>query len=145
MSAIDLKPTPFVTYGLLPGAANARESALLFQKNMTAQQSSLNKIGGKRRYHKKGGAIVIPQFPILGPSVSPVDANSTSVTGNKTFINAMNDGTNDCYATNSCIKGGRHSKKRSTSKRKSSKCKRSSMKRKTRNYSTKKYRKMSKK
>ncbi len=124
MSSVDIKPAPFLTYGLTPGSSSHRESALLFQKNMNNEQSNLNKIGGRRKSRKrKGGALVVPQFPPSGPQVGPVNANSMSVVGNTTLVTSINDAGNDCYATNSCIKGGTY--KRRSYKRRSSSRKRS--------------------
>ena len=68
-----------------------------------------------RKYNNKGGSggnqqvgmpktVEVPQFPQYGPQVSPVNANSSSIVGNTTAINGLNNATNDCYATNSCPK-----------------------------------------
>ena len=68
---------------------------------------------GKRTY-KKGGdggvgrakTAVVPQFSQVGPVVSPVGANSASINNNQAKINSLNDAAGDCFATNSCMKGG---------------------------------------
>lgn len=49
-----------------------------------------------------GTKIVIPQFPQIGPKVSPQDANSASLTINKNLIQSKINALNDCWATNSC-------------------------------------------
>ena len=63
---------------------------------------------------KKGGSgsgrsttVEVPQFSTPGPKVSPLDANSASVKGNESALQAQADAVGDCYATNSCgTKGG---------------------------------------
>jgi len=49
-----------------------------------------------------GTKIVIPQFPQIGPKVSPQDANSASLNINKNLIKSKVNALNDCWATNSC-------------------------------------------
>ena len=68
---------------------------------------------GKRTYKKGGGSsvgraktAVVPQFSQVGPAVSPVGANSASINNNQAKINSLNDAVGDCFATNSCMKGG---------------------------------------
>ena len=68
---------------------------------------------GKRTYKKGGGSSVgraktsvVPQFSQIGPVVSPVGANSASINNNQAKINSLNDAVGDCFATNSCMKGG---------------------------------------
>ena len=121
MSKPNLTPAPVQMYGFHDGANSPQQSALKWQESQNIAQSELNKIakGGKRlksKYIRKGGSsddstlrartVEVPQFPILGPSVSPVNANSSSIVGNTTAITGLNDATNDCYATNSCVTGG---------------------------------------
>jgi len=71
---------------------------------------------------KKGGSgsgrsttVEVPQFSTPGPKVSPLDANSASVKGNESALQAQANAVGDCYATNSCgtkggtrRRGGRH-------------------------------------
>jgi len=70
---------------------------------------------GKRTHTKGGGGGCIagrpktadvPQFSQVGPAVSPVGANSASINNNQAKINSFNDAAGDCFATNSCMKGG---------------------------------------
>lgn len=127
-----LKPAPVQMYGFHNGANSPQQSALKWQESQNTAQSDLNKLakGGKRlksKYIRKGGSsddttlrartVEVPQFPPSGPSVSPVNANSSSIVGNTTAITGLNDATNDCYATNSCTTGGAKRMRSSTNKR----------------------------
>jgi hypothetical protein len=85
---------------------------------------SKRKSKSHRRIRYKGGngniglpkTVVVPQFPLQGPPVSPVNANSSSIGGNTTAIEGLNNATNDCYASGSCGKVG--GKKKSRKQRK---------------------------
>lgn len=68
----------------------------------------------KNNTQKSGGSgsgrsttVEVPQFSTPGPKVSPLDANSASVKGNESALQAQANAVGDCYATNSCgTKGG---------------------------------------
>lgn len=159
-----LRPTPVQMYGFHDGANSPQQSALKWQESQNNAQASLNGLakGGKRKHLKRGGSsdsirartVEVPQFPQIGPAVSPVDANSSSIIGNTTAITGANDATNDCYATNSCVNGGgkrkyKHSStkhksmKHKSMKHKSMKHKRKTMKHKSMKHKTMKYKRKS--
>ena len=142
MSTPILIPKPVEMYGF--EGNNPQHAALKFQASQNNTQSNLNNVarGGKshkRKSHKRkhrgtrhrhrgtrhrGGngniglpkTVVVPQFAILGPPVSPVNANSSSIVGNTAAIHGLNNATNDCYATNSCGKVGGKRKSRKQKK-----------------------------
>ena len=156
MSIPNLTPAPVQLFELPEGASSFKQAGLITQVNMNNAQSNLNKMakGGKKhhkrrsikkshkkykKYKKSGGGedngigmpktVVVPQFASSGPAVSPIDANSSSISGNTAAIHGLNNATNDCYATNSCpvLKvGGSKRSKSKRSKRRSTRRKRSS-------------------
>lgn len=129
--------TPVLSYPLQPGASNQRESALITNQNMnTKQQAMINTHGGKvrqsrrrksrqrktrrrktkrrksRRRTRGGSQCNVSSDPVTVPSfgsssVSPVNANTSSMLGNSTSMQASAHACNDCYATGTCgVKNG---------------------------------------
>jgi len=81
-----------------PGAGNPRDSALLAGQNMNIKQANLNaSVGGKKRKHKGGGDVVVPQFQMQytaagGPGSNPNDQiKNLSSTGMQTTSWSAND------------------------------------------------------
>lgn len=117
-----LAPLPYQQYGLVDGANSFRDSALLHQSDMNVKQTELNSIHGGSNNPGRSKTVTVPQFnPPGGIEVSPVNSNTSSLLGNTTSINSVNDAMNDCWATNSCgvMNGGkkRTNKKRTNKKR----------------------------
>ena len=141
MSKLNLQSAPYQTYGYTEGTNSPMTSALAFTKNMNAKQSNLNAVGGKRSVRRKrsrhgkrsvrggdNGSVTVPQFPQIGPNLSPINSNTSSIQTNTTSISTKNNAVNDCYAFGNCVTtGGTRKHKRSNSKR--SKSKRSKSKR----------------
>jgi hypothetical protein len=101
-----LESVAYQTYGFEYGT-DAASNAIEFQKNINQTQLALNKTHGGS-YGIPRGKTLVATFPQSGPTISPIGANSASVQTNTTSINSINDGYNDCYATNSCgIIGGK--------------------------------------
>lgn len=103
MKGGNLKVIPFKQYGYPKGASSAREAAAIKTQNMnTLQNNLINMHGGAKNL------LTVPTFP--GTQVGPINANTSSVIGNKNIIKSISDATGDCYATNSCgkniMKGG---------------------------------------
>ena len=137
MSKLNLQATPYQTYGYTEGTNSPMTSALAFTKNMNAKQSNLNAVGGKRSGrgkrsgHRKrsgrgkrtirggdNGSVTVPQFPQIGPNLSPINSNTSSIQTNTTSIATKNNAVNDCYAFGNCATaGGTRKHKRSKSKR----------------------------
>ena len=152
MSKLNLQATPYQTYGFTEGSNSPMTSALAYTKNMNAKQSNLNTVGGKRSgrgkrsLHRKrsirggdNGSITVPQFPQIGPNLSPINSNTSSVQTNMTSIATKNNAVNDCYAFGTCnTVGGMRKPKQSKRKSKQRKTKRSNRKSKQRK-SNKKY------
>lgn len=107
------------------GKSHKRKS---YKRKSHKRKSHKRKHRGTRHRHRgtrhRGGngniglpkTVVVPQFAILGPPVSPVNANSSSIVGNTAAIHGLNNATNDCYATNSCGKVGGKRKSRKQKK-----------------------------
>ena len=141
MSGLKLQPIPYQTYGFTEGSNSPMTSALAFTQNMNAKQSQLNTVGGKRikkiKYGGDNGSVTVPQFPQSGPTLSPINSNTSSIQTNTTSIATKNDAAGDYYAFLPTTSGGaktgkhRHSKscKHKRSKSKRSKHKRSNSKR----------------
>jgi len=113
-----LDSAPYLTYGFEYGNS-PMTNAHGFQLNMNKEQSNLNKIhgGGTAPTH-----VTVPQFPQIGPKISPIGANSSSLETNTTSIHGKNNALNDCWATNSCgIVGGKKRRKTKTNKRRKTK------------------------
>ena len=144
MSKLNLQSIPYQTYGYTEGSNSPMTSALAFTKNMNAKQSNLNKVGGKRSLRRKqsihrkqsgcgkrrlrgggNGSVTVPQFPQIGPNVSPINSNTSSIQTNMTSIATKNNAVNDCYAFGNCATvGGTKKHKRSQHKRSQHKRKR---------------------
>ena len=146
---IKIAPVDYQTYGFEYGNS-ARTNAHKYAQAMNNLHT--NAMGGGRRrkqyrklYGGEQGQVVVPQWHLPGPSVSPVDSNALAIIGNTGHMQALSDSMNDCFATNTCGQGGgtrktkrsnkrsnKHSNKRSNTKRsktKRSKTKRSNTKR----------------
>ena len=107
------------------GKSHKRKS---YKRKSHKRKSHKRKHRGTRHRHRgtrhRGGngniglpkTVVVPQFAILGPPVSPVNANSSSIVGNTAAIHGLNNAANDCYATNSCGKVGGKRKSRKQKK-----------------------------
>ena len=134
MSKLNLQSAPYETYGYIEGTNSPMTSAIAFTKNMNAKQSNLNAIGGKRSGRVKrtirggdNGSVTVPQFPQIGPNLSPINSNTSSIQTNTTSIATKNNAVNDCYAFGNCATAGgtrkhkRNKSKRSKSKRRKSK------------------------
>ncbi len=145
MSKLNLQAKPYETYGYTEGSNSPMTSALAYTKNMNEKQSNLNTVGGKRSVHRKrnmkggdNGSVTVPQFPQIGPNLSPINSNTSSIQTNTTSIATKNNAVNDCYAFGNCpTVGGRRKYKRSQHKRsqhKRSQHKRSQHKRITRKH-----------
>jgi hypothetical protein len=140
MSGSNLQSAQVQSYGFTPGSNSPMTSAHAYTQNMNAKQSGLNKVGGRRykkmkygkmKYGGDNGSVTVPQFPQSGPSVSPVNSNSSSIQNNTTSIATKNNAAGDHYAfENTPTTGGSRrrtmrSKKSKRSKSKSKKSKRS--------------------
>ena len=101
----------------------ASESSYMRVQRMQAEQAAMSRkfSGGRGRSRRsRGGSstispalITIPSFPSGGTTVSPFDANSTSLTSNQALITGLSQAQNDCYATGTCaLVGGRRHKYR---------------------------------
>lgn len=139
-----MKPTQIGMIGSTP-----KDSAIMAMNNMNQKQSSLsNAVGGKRRrFYRKGGAVVVPQYnmpyaPQNGPGQSPNNQivnnsqNSMQSTANSVYdsqATVMTGGVNNVKW--GCYSGGKQrkskSKRRKTRKTKSKTRKTKSKKRKT--------------
>ena len=131
-----IAPVDYQTYGFEYGNS-ARTNAHKYAQAMNNLHT--NAMGGGRRrkqyrklYGGEQGQVVVPQWHLPGPSVSPVDSNALAIIGNTGHMQALSDSMNDCFATNTCGQGGgtrktKRSNKRSKTKR--SKTKRSKTKR----------------
>jgi hypothetical protein len=97
-------------YGFLPGASSASESARMHLHNQTKAQTEINSRlsgGGRKNKKQRGGQTdaaapttsTVTQFNLIGPSVSPLNANTNSATVNQHLINGQNNAMNDGYAT----------------------------------------------
>lgn len=71
-----------------------------------------------------GSELEVPSFPSAGPSISPINATSSSVATNQIALNAKVAACNDCYATGTCDQtmgcpqqGGKHKSPYSISQR----------------------------
>jgi len=85
---------------------------------------------GKRSMHGgDNGSVTVPQFPQIGPILSPINSNTSSIQTNTTSIATKNNAVNDCYAFGNCpTVGGTRKHKRSQYKRSQYKHKRSQYK-----------------
>jgi hypothetical protein len=146
MSKLNLQAKPYETYGYTEGSNSPMTSALAYTKNMNEKQSNLNTVGGKRSVHRKrnmkggdNGSVTVPQFPQIGPNLSPINSNTSSIQTNTTSIATKNNAVNDCYAFGNCpTVGGRRKYKRSQHKRSQHKRITRKHKRSTRKRSTRK-------
>ena len=146
MSKLNLQAKPYETYGYTEGSNSPMTSALAYTKNMNEKQSNLNTVGGKRSVHRKrnmkggdNGSVTVPQFPQIGPNLSPINSNTSSIQTNTTSIATKNNAVNDCYAFGNCpTVGGRRKYKRSQHKRSQHKRSTRKHKRSTRKRSTRK-------
>ena len=141
MSGSNLQSAQVQSYGFTPGSNSPMTSAHAYTQNMNAKQSGLNKVGGrgykkmkygKMKYGGDNGSVTVPQFPQSGPTVSPVNSNSSSIQNNTTSIATKNNAAGDHYAfENTPTTGGsrrrtmRRKSMRSNSMRSKSKSKKS--------------------
>ena len=116
MSKLNLQAKPYEMYGYTEGSNSPMTSALAFTKNMNAKQSNLNTVGGERSMHGKrsgrgkrsihrkrsmhgkrsihggdNGSVTVPQFPQIGPNLSPINSNTSSIQTNTTSIATKNN------------------------------------------------------
>ena len=137
MSKLNLQAKPYETYGYTEGSNSPMTSALAFTKNMNDKQSNLNTVGGKRSGRGKrslrggdNGSVTVPQFPQIGPNLSPINSNTSSIQTNTTSIATTSGARYDHYAfLPTKINGGTRKHKRSTRKRSTRKRTRSQNKR----------------
>ena len=110
-----LESAPYLTYGFEYGNS-PMTNAHGFQENMNKNQHMINKIHGGTSSLTH---VTVPQFPQIGPKVSPIGANSSSLETNTTSINGKNNALNDsCWAkTSNSVTGGKKHRKTKTNKR----------------------------
>ena len=121
----ELSVKPFETYGFPNGASSASQAAYLTGKISAEKQQLLNKQSGGVADAK---VLEVPQFPNIGGINTVNNPSTLSVLTNQIGINGDNDAAGDCFATDSCKKGG--SKRRGTrSKRRGTRSKRRGTKR----------------
>ena len=122
---MSFKSIPNEVYPIQGG--DPSKASFMHLQRMQAEQAAMSRkfSGGRSRRARRtrrsiGGSstispalITIPSFPSGGTTVSPFDANSTSLTSNQALITGLSQAQNDCYATGTCaLVGGRRHKYR---------------------------------
>jgi len=126
-STPELSVKPFETYGFPNGASSASQAAYLTGKISSEKQQLLNKQSGGVAEAKvleakvlEAKVLEVPQFPNIGGINTVNNPSTLSVLTNQIGINGDNDAAGDCFATDSCKKGGtkrRGTKRRGTKRR----------------------------
>jgi|LauGreDrversion4_2_1035121.scaffolds.fasta_scaffold15641_6 hypothetical protein len=119
MSQLSSTPGVYNPTTTTTGPGSPAQQAFAAQQANVARQNAANQMatgGSKYRYKYKGGAIALAPLPNASPSAVALNAQ-VQRSGSQTAANSQYD----CYATNSCPKGGRRRTRRNKKTKRSKK------------------------